>query len=130
MADEVLPISMPSPSLSMEQVSTQTRSPIPTGLIFVTLNGTRPTFPVGDFISAATDFTMAGLSVFRRMPCVPFSSTWSAICASFSSFTFAMICVGLRHQVLERDDRPVAGRHDDEGVLSQFGRLVLALPCP
>jgi len=75
----------------MEQVSTQTRSPIPTGLIFVTLNGTRPTFPVGDFMREATDFTTAGLSVFKRMPCVPFSRTWSAICASFSSFTVAMI---------------------------------------
>ena len=60
MADEVLPISIPSPSLRIEQVSTQTRSPIPTGTIFVTVNGTSATFPVEALMSAATALSTAG----------------------------------------------------------------------
>ena len=82
---------MPSPSESMEQVSTQTRSPMPTCRIFVTVNGTRPTLAVEPFTRAATDRTTAGSVVFSRMPYTPFSRTWRASSASFTFFTVAMI---------------------------------------
>src|SRR5208337_4514467 len=91
MADEVFPISMPSPSASIEQVSTQTRSPMPTGWIFVTVNGTRCTLPEAFLMSAATAFTIAGSAVLRRIPYTPFSRTWRASSASWTFFTAATI---------------------------------------
>src|SRR5208337_4936620 len=90
-ADEVFPISMPSPSASIEQVSTQTRSPMPTGRILVTVNGTRLTVPAWLFMSAATAFTTDGSAVFNRIPQTPFSRTCSASSASCASFTAATI---------------------------------------
>ena len=127
MADEVLPISMPSPSLSIEQVSTQTRSPIPTGWIFVTLNGTRPTFPVGRLHERCNGFDY-GRAVGLQEDAVRalLQHVECHLCIVLVLY-FRDDLVGLGNEVLERDDRPVAGRNDDELVFTGLGCLVLAL---
>jgi len=90
-ADDVFPTRSPSPSERSEHVSTQTRSPIPTGRTAVTVNGTRATSSCARCTMAPVSFTAAGLSVARRIPATPLSRTWSARAASSGEVTRAMI---------------------------------------
>jgi hypothetical protein len=89
MADEVLPTSSPSPSSKRVQVSTQTRSPMPSGRIAVTVNGTSGTRSPSPFTSVATRRTASGSFVASTTPATPFSSAPRASRASSSEPTRA-----------------------------------------